>query len=281
MVSACKSTHISAESIRFTEIKKRFLAVKGLFEEEVVKIRRLLFANCKKNITFTTMRPTLQYIEEKFKEFNKTFFNNSLAPLPIHISNAKSILGVVVYSRRRNTDGSETYSDFRMRISARFDLKEHEVEDILIHEMIHYYILSHQLRDTGPHGRLFKQMMNGINLRYGRHITISRRNGMKDTEQDLHVKPHYICATRLPDGRRGVTVSARTRVFDMWRNIPRLFHVKEAVWYVSTDPYFNRFPNSIKPRIYVADPEELNMHLRNARELVNDGRCIMVKRKQS
>lgn len=226
------------------------------------------------------MKPTVEYIQRKFEEFNRLIFNNDLKPLPIHVSHAKSTLGGVTFKHRHKWLGKEEYYDFAMRISTRFDLPEPEIEDIIIHEMIHYYILSHQMRDTSPHGQLFKQMMNDINQRHKRHITISRRSSPTEQNLDQQARLHYLCVAELPDGRTTVMVSARTKVFYMWRTIPQLFTVKSITWYVSTDPYFNRFPNAIKPRLFLVDRDEITDHLKTARELVNDGKCIMAKRKE-
>ena len=67
------------------------------------------------------------------------------------------------------------FSDFVLRINTRIDLPEYVMEDIILHEMIHYYIAVNQLRDTSSHGRLFRREMARINADGNRHITISYR----------------------------------------------------------------------------------------------------------
>ena len=86
------------------------------------------------------MKPTIEYIENKFREFNHLVFDDKLPILHIQLSNAKTFLGMLVYKKRRKLFGKLELYDFRLRISIRLDLPESEVEDTIIHEMIHYYI---------------------------------------------------------------------------------------------------------------------------------------------
>lgn len=40
------------------------------------------------------------------------------------------------------------YENYCIRISTAFDLSERELEDVGIHEMVHYYIAVNNIRDT-------------------------------------------------------------------------------------------------------------------------------------
>ena len=41
----------------------------------------------------------------------------------------------------------------------------------MAHEMIHYYIAEHQIKDNKAHGREFMRMAQELNEKYGLHIT--------------------------------------------------------------------------------------------------------------
>lgn len=118
---------------------------------------------------------TLPFLEKRFETFNHDYFDDALSPVPIKLGRAVRSLGSCAYKKRRKFFGKWEYYDFRIRISTRFDLSESEWEDVLLHEMIHYEILSRHLKDTSAHGRLFRARMKEINERYGRHIRISYR----------------------------------------------------------------------------------------------------------
>ena len=105
------------------------------------------------------MKADRQYIEKKFEEFNRQMFAGKLPPIPIELSDAKSFLGQWVFKIRRTLFGKTEKYDFRLRINTRIDLPEQDIEDTIIHEMIHYYIGVNQLKDTSAHGQIFRQIV--------------------------------------------------------------------------------------------------------------------------
>ena len=86
------------------------------------------------------MKADIAYVQEKFREFNRRMFDGKLPELPISVTNAKSYLGVCLYRNRFKWNGKREYYDFKLRISRRIDLSQDELDDTIIHEMIHYWI---------------------------------------------------------------------------------------------------------------------------------------------
>jgi hypothetical protein len=209
------------------------------------------------------MIPTQEYLEERFDMFNRMCFDGALPRIPIRLSRAHTFLGRLQYKPVRDWRGRIVRrEDFVLRISTRFDLPEAEVEDTLIHEMIHYFIAWKGLKDTSTHGRLFREMMKEINERHGRHITISHKTTPEELDRDTRVRTHHVCVSQLADGRTAVTVCASTRV----RAISRAFGwsptIRHTTWYTSTDPWFNRFPRCRTPKLFPVDPADLEPHLK-------------------
>ena len=118
---------------------------------------------------------TTDFLEKRFETFNDAYFGGALPPVPLKLSRAVRSLGACTYKKRRKLLGGYKYYDFRIRVSTKYDLPESELEDVLLHEMIHYEILVNQWRDTSAHGRLFRARMKEFNERYGRHIVVSYR----------------------------------------------------------------------------------------------------------
>ena len=227
------------------------------------------------------MRPTKDYIEKKYKELNALCFGGELPEVPVQMSRARTFLGQLGFKRRRRLlRGWENY-DFVLRISVRTDLPEDEVIDTLLHEMIHLSIASRQVKDTSTHGRLFRQMMADINKRYGRHITISHRKTKDEQELDTQRRTHLICVSTFSTGERGITIAAKSRLFSLWDLMPGFPEVTETKWFLSYDPYFNRFPRALTPKIYRIPAEELEEHLRDASPLMRQsGRIVVMKRSE-
>ena len=222
------------------------------------------------------MRATRDYVIRKFNDFNLQYFDGRLKPIEIRMSSARTFLGQVAYHRDRMADGTWHYRDFIFKISTALDLPEQEVEDIILHEMIHYYILSNQIQDTSPHGRLFRRMMLYINTHYGRNISVSHQSTKAEKDTDVQKRQHLICVVLFDTGERGITISTRTRLFRLWDALPRVPGVVECKWYSSIDPYFNRYPRAMKVKIYRISAEDLETHLQGAVPLIRNGSTISV-----
>jgi len=224
------------------------------------------------------MKPTRDYVQRRFDEFNTLCFGGELRPIPVRLSRARSFLGQIAYRRERRLFGPSRNEGFVLRISTLFDLPQDELDDVILHEMIHYRILSCQLRDASAHGPLFRSMMDDINRRFGRHITVSRRRTAEDNERDTAVRQHLVCRVRFADGRTGLTVAAHTRLLPLWDALSGWSEVSEFRWYVSRDPFFNRYPRSKVLKIYKVDDAELEEHLRSAVPLCRDGSVVRAAR---
>ena len=194
------------------------------------------------------MRASVEYIKEKFDEFNKMCFDGNLRPLPFKTTSARTFLGQIKCRRDMNSDGTWLYSDFKFVVSTTFDLSEDVIDDVILHEMIHYYILSNQMQDTAIHGVLFKMKMQELNKRFNRNISIRYTRTKAETDTDKTIRQHLVCIARFKDGRIGLIVPSKTRLFRIWDDLARADSVVECNWYVSLNPFFNQFPrvNSAK-----------------------------------
>ena len=60
--------------------------------------------------------------------------------------------------------------------------------------------------------------------------------------------------------------------------IPKFSKVVEYNWYITTDPYFNRYPRAKTLKICSIPHDELEEHLKGAQPLIKSGNSIRVKR---
>lgn len=211
---------------------------------------------------------TLDEIRKTFAEFNVLCFDGLLGEPLFQLSRSRTTLGQVGYKRQRNSDGTWRYYDFRFRISTRTPMSKRELEDTILHEMIHFWILSNQWTDTSAHGTLFRRKMEELNTRFGRHITISRRRTAEEQNKDTTKRLHLVCVSYLSDGRVGVTPAVHTRFALLRRQMGRFPGVVRQQWYATHNPYFNRFPRAMTPKLYLANEEELLSHLTDAHILL-------------
>lgn len=206
------------------------------------------------------MRPTADFLEERFGEFNQTFFGDALPPIPILLSDVKSYAGMYVH--RRRTSGVT----HQIKINVRMDLPREVYEDTLLHEMIHYAIDLSGKRDDAPHGTLFRQMMERINKEGGRHISISHHLPRGTTDHiDRRPRWHIVAVLTTAQGPM-VKVLPRIaqriqRYHDAVIESPEISEIR---FFSTRNPYFNRFPVSGAFTAYVVDEEELMCELSDA-----------------
>lgn len=215
------------------------------------------------------MIPTLPYLQRKFDEYNQQMFGGVLPLVPIKLGHAKTTLGTCSCKRRRNADGTWANYDFKLRFSTFRDLSERDWDDILLHEMIHYYIGVRQYRDSSTHGRLFKSVMGRINTVYGRNITIRYHETAADRVADTTIRPHVVAVVRMKDGHYGIKVLPRTRQ-SIARYCTRARFsagVAAVELFVATDAFFNGFPASAAMKIHPMEKSVIDAHLADAKRL--------------
>lgn len=226
------------------------------------------------------MKATVPYIEAKFDEFNRQIFGGKLPKPPIELSNAKTYLGVCVSQKCRLPGGQIERYNFRLRFSTRIDLPEQELEDTIIHEMIHYYIGINKLKDNSAHGPVFKHIMNSINTVFGRHISISHKSTKEQREQAYDTKRrwHVVAVVSLADGKTGVKVLPRIlpRILNYYNKVGASGKVTAVKLFMSDDIFFNRYPNSSALNVIIADRDEVMSHLQDAVVIECDGKRIVM-----
>ena len=224
------------------------------------------------------MKATVSYIEKKFEEYNRQMFGGKLPKIAVELSDAKTFLGQCVYKKRRKPFGKTELYDFRLRINTRIDLPEGEIEDTIIHEMIHYYIGYNKLEDASAHGPLFLGIMNDINRKFGRNLTVSHKSTKEQREQLQDKRSHYhvIAVVTFNDGRTGIKVLPRVlrSILYYYNNVLTNKEISSIQLYMSNNVFFNRYPNSSALKVHFLEADEINKQLAGAEKMACDGKSI-------
>ena len=119
-----------------------------------------------------------------FKKLNSLYFENSLPMVTIKHCNSSSYMGLFYRSK-------DKYNRHIIKINKRYEMSDHETENILVHEMIHLWQFINGYTDS--HGASFNKKMHDIN-RIGNHkITPTCAEGFKISSQAIKtIKPSYI-----------------------------------------------------------------------------------------
>lgn len=224
------------------------------------------------------MRANVDIVRKMFRRFNTECFGGVLPELPVVESRAGRALGQFVHPVRYPADKPRGIGECEIRISSRYDFPENEVEDIVIHEMIHYYIWYKKLVDTSAHGKIFRTIMNAINTRHCRNINIRHRGSAEQYDSDNKVRDNIVCVLHLSDGRRAFTICAKSRIFELYRIFESSSIVRRMEWFWSRDSRLNRFPQVRTPKYFFLPDTELDDYLGNARKCECDGKTIRTVR---
>jgi hypothetical protein len=101
-----------------------------------------------------------------FREYNKAYFGNIL-PMPnFKIRHSVYTLGYFSYWPNALWGTTET-----IEISDFYDYTDNQLRDLVVHEMIHYYLLYTGEDVKLTHGKAFMKMARQLNRTYKLHVT--------------------------------------------------------------------------------------------------------------
>lgn len=225
------------------------------------------------------MKPTARDIKEMFDEFNRKMFGGRLPEIPIALCSVTSFVGQFRSKLRKLPDGGSEPYDCVLRFSTAFDLERREIEDTVIHEMIHYFIAVNGLRDRTAHGPLFKALMASINENHGRNIRISRPTTREELEtaRTASSKWHVIAVIYFRKGDLGVKVLPRVvpKIIEYYRRVSGASNVEKVELFLHNDAFFNRYPTSTAMRCQSISAEEVAQHLGKAHRLRVEGKKLV------
>lgn len=204
------------------------------------------------------MIPDLQYLQSRFDHFNKLIFGGRLPQCGFRIVEARTFRGHCSSKVRQHADGVKEYFDFVISLSCSFDVGEQEIDDTIIHEMIHYFIRLHGLEDSSPHGEIFMAMKNSINRTHKRNIRVSYNLADSDVVCEKK-RVVVVCVINFVDGRTGIKVLPRqSRTIAKYKRVvSSQSDVRKITFYVSENPFFNAYPASGALRYHIVDRDKL------------------------
>ena len=102
-----------------------------------------------------------------FAQYNIKYFESELPFPKFKIMHSYRTFGE--YSCRTCPEGH--FGDV-ISISDNYDYTEDQLRDIIVHEMIHMYLMHFGIDRKCSHGKAFKNMMTDLNIRYGLNISV-------------------------------------------------------------------------------------------------------------
>ena len=191
---------------------------------------------------------TIDWMEEWFKRFDQEYFGGKL-PLPeLALTRAKTRLGQLAFKRASRWGRTKLY-DFKLSMSTYSDMTEQQAKSVLLHEMIHYIIGYTGLKDTSPHGVVFRGMMGNLNRKYGWDIRVmTSTKGWKVSEQVAEKKKakgpqtYLMLAIELKDGKFYLSRVNPGFARRIEKQLPMVRELRSHRWYTTQESYFEDYP---------------------------------------
>lgn len=119
------------------------------------------------------------------------------------------------------------------------------LDSILVHEMIHQYIIQNKMKDRGPHGPLFRSFMQRINRTFPSELQINITDqNPSESPQPTVIKNHTILLLHLHNGNSFCCIVNPSKVAyfeQLIRQNSEVWKVKDHQWAHSSDPFFNNY----------------------------------------
>ena len=191
---------------------------------------------------------TIDWMEEWFKRFDQEYFGGKL-PLPeLGLTRAKTRLGQLAFKRSSRWGRTKLY-DFKLSMSTYYDMTDKQAKSVLLHEMIHYIIGYTGLKDTAPHGVVFRGMMDNLNRKHGWDIRVmTSTKGWKVSEKVEARKKaagpqtYLILVVELKDGKHFLSRVSPRFAHSLERQLLTAKEVISYSWYTTQESYFEDFP---------------------------------------
>ena len=119
------------------------------------------------------------------------------------------------------------------------------LDSVLVHEMIHQYIIQNNIKDTSTHGKIFRSFMKSINTTFPDELQINIRSHNPGVPtKGPGQKSHHILILQHTDDYWFLAVvnPKKLNYFDSYINkMSKRLNIRSYFWAQSDDVYFNNF----------------------------------------
>ena len=191
---------------------------------------------------------TVEWMEEWFRRFDHDYFGGKLPVPELGLTRAKTRLGQLAYKRATRWGRTKLYA-FKLSMSTYYDMTDRQAKSVLLHEMIHYIIGFTGLKDTAPHGIVFRGMMDNLNRKYGWDIRVmTSTKGWKVSEwaeerqKAKGPQIYLMLAIEMQDGKHYLSRVNPSFARRIESKLALVRELRSHRWYTTQEPYFEDYP---------------------------------------
>ena len=208
----------------------------------------ICFCFMSKMLYLCPMIVTVEWMEKWFRRFDHDYFGGKLPVPELGLTRAKTRLGQLAYKRATRWGRTKLY-DFKLSMSTYYDMTDRQAKSVLLHEMIHYIIGFTGLKDTAPHGIVFRGMMDNLNRKYGWDIRVmTSTKGWKVSERVEErqkakgPQTYLMLAIEMQDGKHYLSRVNPSFARRIESKLVLVRELRSHRWYTTQEPYFEDYP---------------------------------------
>jgi hypothetical protein len=202
---------------------------------------------------------TRNWIVENYNKYNDLIFLGALPKIDVlhfnvEVNHSKCAFGLCCTRYRNGKVLSRT-----IKMSNYLDRTEADLVDTLVHEMIHLYIGVKNMKDTSPHGVIFKRIMRELNAKYDLHMSVRKKTDITEGRPNIANPTNEVSTIftlECKDGRYFISKANEKYINSIDREAKRWSGCKDIRWYKSKDPIFNEWAKVRKLRGQVVSKDK-------------------------
>ncbi|MDE6649389.1 MAG: SprT-like domain-containing protein, partial [Muribaculaceae bacterium] len=132
------------------------------------------------------MEVNCEYLEERHRYWRERIGDEGIwdadgfKPIKFIVRKRSKTYDGLFWRKRVVVDSRWEWEDQIIFYQQYADISAREIDDTLVHEMIHQYIYQNDIKDSCVHGRVFKELMCMINQAFEGELTIRVSGGIKE-----------------------------------------------------------------------------------------------------
>lgn len=185
-------------------------------------------------------------LKREYKALNQKLWGGSLPIIPLKWMRSKRFGGLVRTKGLR--DYPDTWEIQRLEVSDFTESTFDELLGILVHEMVHVYIISNGILDRGEHGPLFKKELARVAKLVSYPVPVTEDISKKKVSKKVKVKTVGVVIIR----GRGIQIymaKAMPAVIEMMTGFPedwkKLYDIE---FFLSADHELAKYPTKRAPK---------------------------------
>ena len=195
------------------------------------------------------MQIDITWLRSNFRHFNKQYFDGRLPEPRFYIGRSRTQLGSLSYKRglmwgRQLFGQGNPTNAFTLTLSNFYDQTEYQFRNVLLHEMIHLSIAASGVKDSSPHGVVFRGLMHRLNSMGWNIQVMTKMEGTKKAYAGSEniIRQYLVLAIEMTSGKRFLSSVNPRFARQINARLKNVREISDWQWYTTDNRWFEDMP---------------------------------------